>query len=163
MGNFKTNSFMFLDYTEMDEEMSRMVWQTRNLPEIRERMVNPDPISLDAHFSFVRGLKDRTDVKYYAVLHEGQFVGSVNLHNEDVGIAERGIYIHPEHWGKGYAKSICTELYQHAHSKFGISTILTKVLKTNHGSNSLERSLGAALIAEDDRFFYYQRRISSDN
>ena len=155
MGSFETDNLTFLDYREMDEDMSVKVWECRNLPEIRKWMVNQDIIPYENHLRFIKGLKEKKNVSYYVVLWNGEFIGSVNIHIEGKGIAERGIYVHPDYWGKGIAKKICGALYAYLHKNKGISTIITKVLKGNVSSNSLERSLGASEMSEDDRFVYY--------
>lgn len=155
MGSFKTENFTFIDFTEMDEAMSRKVWECRNLSEIRKWMVNSEFIPYDSHAGFVESLKHKTDALYFSVLHDGKFIGSVNIHMNLSGEAERGIYIHPDYWGKKYAKKMCSEFYSYVRKKFGITHITTKVLKENIGSNSLESSLNAMVVGEDERFYYY--------
>lgn len=156
MSSFKTQNFTFIDFKEMDEDMSKQVWKCRNLPEIRKWMVNPEFIPYDSHARFVESLKHKTDALYFSVLHEGNFIGSVNIHMNGSGEAERGIYIHPDYWGNKYAKKICSEFYSYARKSFAITHITTKVLKENIGSNSLESSLNAVMVAENDRFYYYR-------
>lgn len=155
MGSFSTASFTFIDYTEMDESMSKKVWECRNLPEIRKWMVNQEPIPYDSHRNFIDTLAKRTDSKYYSVLYDGTFIGSVNIHINENGSAERGIYLHPKYWGKKLAKKICMEFYPYVIKAWEIREITTKVLKENVGSNALEDALGALKVAEDDSFFYY--------
>ena len=161
MNSFSTKNFQFVDYREMDESMSRKVWECRNLPEIRKWMVNPEPIPYTSHIHFVNELRSKVNTKYYAILHDGVFVGSINLHIEEDGSAERGIYIHPGYWGNGLAKGVCREFYSYVLNNMGISSIITKVLKDNAGSNSLERSLGAIESSEDKRFVYYNCDLSN--
>lgn len=156
MSSFRTDNFTFIDFKEMDGDMSKQVWECRNLPEIRKWMVNPDLIPYDCHTEFVESLKHKTDTLYFSVLHEGDFIGSVNIHMSGDGEAERGIYIHSNHWGNKFAKKICSEFYSYVGKNFGITHITTKVLKENIGSNSLEGSLNAKRIGEDERFYYYR-------
>ncbi len=155
MRSFSTDNFTFIDFTEMDDSMSRKVWECRNLPEIRKWMVNQDPIPYDSHVKFVESLKGRSDSIYFYVFQEDSFIGSINLHFEDVNTAERGIYIHPNYWGKKLAKKICYEFYPLIMKEFGLKEITTKVLKENVGSNALEYSIGSIKVAEDDKFNYY--------
>lgn len=155
MGSFSTENFKFVDFTEMDETMSRQVWGCRNLPEIRKWMVNKAPIPYDSHVKFVDSLRRSSDSIYFCIFQEDSFIGSVNIHIEDDYRAERGIYIHPDYWGKGLAKKVCGEFYPYVTKELGIREITTKVLKENAGSNGLEHSLGAIKISEDERFFHY--------
>lgn len=155
MSSFTTENFTFLDFIEMDEGMSRKVWACRNHPEIRKWMVNQEMIPLENHIKFINGLKNNGNSRYYAVVQDRNFVGSVNIHIEREGTAERGIYIHPEYWGKGLAKKICKDFYSYLRRNEGINTINTKVLKDNVGSNALEYSLGASKSYEDEGLNYY--------
>lgn len=162
MGSFKTENFTFIDFTEMDEGMSKQVWECRNLPEVRKWMVNKEPIPYDSHLMFVESLDKNPKALYFCVLYDESFIGSVNIHKEDNGSAERGIYIHPNYWGKKFARRICGEFYPYIIKELGISEITTKVLKDNLGSNSLENSLGASQAGEDDEFFYYSYKTTND-
>lgn len=143
----------------MDDTMSRKVWECRNLPDIRKNMVNPDYIPLQSHLNFVEGLKSKNDAIYYVVLINYEFVGSINLHIENLDTAERGIYLHPEFQGKGLAKMICNDFYRHCRQSNGIRFITTRVLKSNDASNALEHALGASKIKENDSYNFYRLEI----
>lgn len=156
MKSFCTDSFQFVDYTEMDESMSRRVLECRNLPEIRRWMVNDKVISYDDHKQFVMKLHHLDNTLYYSVLSGGGvFIASINLQFDNQTTAERGIYLHPDFWGHGLSKKICKELYTHFRDNKGLKTVKTKVKKNNVSSNALERSLGAAKIHDDDEYNYY--------
>lgn len=161
MRSFSTEKFRFIDFTEMNGALTRKVWECRNLPEIRKWMVNPDPIAYEDHIRFIDGLKNKNNVRYYVVLYNDALIGSVNIHIENDGVAERGIYIHPHHWGKGFAKTICRYLYSYIHRNMGINTVTTKVMKDNLGSNSLECSLGASESSREGNLIYYSCDIES--
>lgn len=93
--------------------------------------------------------------------YRGVFVGSINLHFDDSSTAERGIYLNPVYQGKGLSKHICKDFYKYFRDNHGLRFITTKVLKNNVSSNSLERSLGAERVKEDDKFFYYKCDLSN--
>lgn len=155
MSSFSTESFSFIDFKDMDESISKQVWECRNLPEVRKWMVNKAPIPYDSHLRFVESLHQNPKALYFCVLHDGVFIGSVNIHTGVNGSAERGIYIHPDYWGNKFAKRICNEFYPYIIKNLGIKEVTTKVLKQNIGSNALEHSLDAVKVDEDDEFFYY--------
>ncbi len=156
MKSFSTDKFSYLNYTDMDDAMSRQVWECRNLPEIRRYMVNHEIIPFEAHCQFVDNLRRDDNKLYCSVLLGGAFIGSINLHFEDSENAERGIYLIPTYQGKGLSKEICKDFYKYIRDKLKIRFITTKVLKDNVSSNALEGSLGAVKTGEDDRFFYYR-------
>ncbi len=155
MSGFNTANFTFVDFTEMNESQSLQVLECRNNPEIRTWMVNTDIISAHNHSKFIKSLSENKSKLYFIVLYRGQFIGSINIHIEDSDKAERGIYIHPQYWGKKFALNICKEFYKYIHDNLGINIIYTKVKKENKGSNALESALGAKLSHDDASFFYY--------
>lgn len=91
--------------------------------------------------------------------YRGVFVGSINLHVNADKSAERGIYIHPNFWGRKLAIKICKEFYEYIRDNLGIDIITTKVLRYNDISNALERSLNAERTAEDENYYYYRRDL----
>lgn len=68
MKSFSTDKFTYQNYTDMDDAMSRQVWECRNLPEIRKYMVNQDIIPFDAHCRFVENLQYKNNVLYFNIL-----------------------------------------------------------------------------------------------
>lgn len=159
MKSFNTDSFLFIDYTEMDEAMSRRVWECRNLPEIRKWMVNDSVIPASGHSAFVKSLDNSDKKRYFCILSGETFIGSINLTFTSGQEAERGLYLHPDFIGKGYAKRICREFYRYFRDNNGLTAITTKVKRTNVPSLMLERSLGALLEGEDAEFAYFTLRL----
>lgn len=157
--SFKTQSFNFIDFTEMDEAMSLQVWKCRNLPEIRKWMVTDSEIPLERHSSFVQSLNAIDNRLYYSILSGGVFVGSINLTFISEHEAERGIYLHPEYIGKGLAKLICKEFYQYFRDNRQLTVITTKVKVDNQPSLMLERSLGAVQEREDGDYVYFSLKL----
>lgn len=156
MKSFRTDNFQFIDFTEMDEELSHKVWECRNHPDIRANMSNRDPIRFADHLNFVSQLTHSHNTLYYCVLLGRVFIGSVNIHFLDKETVERGIYIAPQFWGQGLSKLISKEFYQYIHNNRGVNIIKTRVYKSNGPSNALQYSIGARLIATDDEYNYYQ-------
>ena len=159
MKGFITTNFEFVDFTEMSKSQSLMVWECRNLDEIRMHMVNPSLIPLESHNRFVENLKFKENTHYFVVMKNSEFIGSVNIHIENSSSAERGIYLNPKYQGMGLSKLICIELYQYLRDNCRIQLITTKVFKDNKSSNALEHSLGAFLEHEDEKFYYYSKDL----
>lgn len=152
--SFHTKSYQFIDYTEMDDKLNDLVYRARNDIRIRQWMTNPDVITKESHNKFVASLVNNCNTVYYAVIGEG-FLGSVNIRKENQNRAERGIYLNPDFLGKGLALHILKEFYQYIWTNLGLQQITTKVLKDNVPSISLEERLGAKLIGENERFYFY--------
>lgn len=115
------------------------------MPSIRCRMVNDGEIPWPDHERFVASLGSRDDVGYYAVMHGGEFIGSVNLHYSESGEVERGIYLHPDHIGRGHATALLRPLYGMLAKSGRATAVVTRVKTDNAASNRLERRLGATL------------------
>ncbi len=160
MKSFKTENFTFIDFAEMDEDMSNKVWKCRNLPEIRKWMDNASPILLQDHLRFVESLKQEGNKKYFCIIYKGSFAGSINIHYKGQDSVERGIYLHPDFFGQNLAYKISMEFYSYIHKNTGIRYILTKVLKTNIRSNKLQTTLYAEKKDEDDLYNYYRLDLS---
>lgn len=159
MKSFEAGRFTFLNYTDMGEEMSKTIWKCRNLPEVRKWMVNQKLIPLSDHQRFVNQLHNNIKKYYFCVLENNELIGSVNIDFETEYSVERGIYLHPAHWGKKYSSRICKDLYRYLFEKYGIIEVNTKVLKDNAASNALESSLGASKVKEDSQFNFYRCRL----
>lgn len=157
MASFTTESFVFIDFTEMDEETSRQVFECRNLPEIREFMDNSNPLVWENHVDFINKLAQNCKKAYFAIYAKStnKFIGSVNLHFEGSDSATRGIYLHPDCQGKGLSKKISREFYKYCRDIMGLHYINTKVFRNNEASNALQCTLGASRIGEDNAYFYY--------
>lgn len=156
MKSFVTDKFTYISYTEMDEELSRMVWHTRNLPEIRKNMVNNGIIPIEEHNNFITNLKKLNDVAYFCVIKDNQFIGTINIHFENQESAERGIFLHPSFQGKGLSKKICKDFYKYLKNNYCVHSIITKVKIDNINSNALENSLGAVRYSHDEQFIFYR-------
>lgn len=69
----------FKNFLDLSREEALQVLEFRNLPEIRKNMVTQDVIKEDNHFKFINGLKTDKTKAYYAVVFDGQLIGSVYL------------------------------------------------------------------------------------
>ncbi len=155
MRSFSTQSFDFIDFADMNEKTSKIVWQCRNLPEIRRWMVNQDPILWLNHSRFLEHRKNDSSNVHFCIMQVSEFVGSINYQVIDENTVERGIYINPKFWGKNIALKVCREFYEVLNHNMNVKLVCTKVFKDNIASNKLEISLGAGKVREDEQFNYY--------
>lgn len=154
--SFTTKSFEFLDYTEICEDLNLTIFETRNNPEIRRFLTNPNIIKFADHKEFISRLKSHHDTQsYYAVLLDGNYCGSVNLKRINKDTIERGIFIHPNFQNRGLAKKISIEFYSYLFERKGIKYVKTSVMKDNIPSLALQTSLGAKLLESDERYNHY--------
>ncbi len=98
--------FEIINYSDCTKEHLIEILNLRNEDSIRIWMANPEKISLDNHFNFIKKLRTDKDRIYYAVFHEGELVGTYNLTKENDGIWERGIFTAPKFHGTGVTKEM---------------------------------------------------------
>ncbi len=149
-----TEHYTFRNYTSLDRETNLRLLECRNLPSIREYMVNRKVIYVEEHEDFVRSLRTLLDRAYYAVYErDGGLIGSVNVHavvspEFPSATYERGIWLRPAAQGYGHAKRLLKEFYARLAADRGVKRILTEVFSDNNASLRLEKSLGAKRISD---------------
>lgn len=147
-----------VNYTELIEDESRQVWQTRNLPQIRQWMFNPEPFSWENHSRFVASMAQRPDKLYMAFFDGEQLVASYDLIGIHDAQAECGLYLHPDYEGKGLASMIEERMETIAREK-GIHTLTSKILNANIASSEFFKRNGYHLIAKDENITCFEKKI----
>ena len=147
-----------VNYTELTEEESRQVWRTRNLPEIRQWMFNPDPFSWEEHSRFVASLAQRPDKLYMAFFDGEQLTASYDLIDIHDTQAECGLYLHPDYEGKGLASMVEERMEEIAQEK-GIKTLTSQVLNDNAASLAFYKRNGYSVVNQDERVTYYKKEL----
>jgi len=147
-----------VNYTELTETESRLVWQTRNLPEIRKWMFNPNPFSWEEHSRYVASLAQRPDILYMAFFDGEQLVASYDLIDIHDAQAECGLYLHPDYEGKGIASMIEERMDVIAREK-GIHCLTSQVLNNNAASLAFYRRNGYHVINQDEHVTYYKKEL----
>lgn len=147
-----------VNYTELTEDESRQVWQTRNLPEIRQWMFNPDPFSWEEHSRFVASLAQRSDKFYMAFFDGEQLVASYDLIDIHGAQAECGLYLHPDYEGKGIASMVEERMEEIAREK-GIRVLTSQVLNNNTASLAFFSRNGFCAQAKDYGVTQFTKQI----
>lgn len=152
--NFSTKNFDFINYINCSEQQCRTILHYRNLKDISKWMRNSSEISLDQHLSFINGLKDGNDRKYFAVFQDNKYIASIYLTKSKGGLWERGIYIIPDFQNKGFATLIEREFITKIKS-LGIDTLIAEVDKKNLPSIRFHEKLGYKPIKEEDNYIWF--------
>ena len=147
-----------VNYTDLTEEESKQVWQTRNLPEIRQWMFNPNPFTWEEHSNYVASLSQRIDKLYLAFFDGEQLMASYDLVDIHEGQAESGLYLHPYYEGKGIASMVEERMEEIARNK-GIYVLTSQVLNANAASLNFYIRNGYTKISEDDRVTHFEKQI----
>lgn len=147
-----------VNYISLTESESRQVWQTRNLPEIRQWMFNTEPFTWEEHSIFVASLKQRNDRLYIAFFCADQLVASYDMIDIHDGNAECGLYLHPDYEGKGIA-SMIEEIMEENARLASIHTITSQVLKKNEASLRFLMRNGFKESKRNDNVIFFQKNI----
>lgn len=147
-----------VNYTDLIEDESRQVWQTRNLPQIRQWMFNSEPFSWEEHSLFVESLAKRTDKLYMAFFEGEQLVASYDFIDIHEGQAECGLYLHPEYEGKGIASMVEERMEEIAKTK-GIRVLTSQVLNTNTASLAFYTRNGFIKTKADEQVTHLEKRL----
>ena len=101
--SYCVRQYTLVNFTQIDNEISRLILSWRNGSEIRKWMYNSDEITLEDHLPFVESLRNRNDCFYWAVYEKSMPVGVVNLTQIDwlSGKAELGYYMRPDYVNSG--------------------------------------------------------------
>ena len=147
-----------VNYTALTEEESRQVWQTRNLPQIRQWMFNPNPFSWEEHSNFVTSLLQRPDKLYIAFFNGEQLMASYDLIDIHDAQAECGLYLHPDYEGKGIASMVQERMEEIARARV-IRVLTSQVLNANASSLAFFTRNGFIQTKVDERVTYLEKEI----
>ena len=171
---FRTENFLFKNYTELTEVESRKIWEGRNHPAIRKWMTNPEPFTWESHQGYVEGLKKKDDRSYWAVIHDNAIIGSMCLNpigkypppkkyctDNQIIInavwAETGMFLLPEFIGKGLGTSMKKEFIDYILANTNIEVLLLKTQRENIRTIKLNQSLGYQIFNEDEAYVYMMK------
>lgn len=144
---FQTLTYNFINYAEMGDKDSKMIWELRNRPLVAKWMVNSAFIPYADHIKFINQLITNSDKDYYLVKdYFSNIIGSVNIDYTTVPYPERGIFINPKFFHQNHAYNSMQEFYRYIRTMWNVDGILTKVKIDNYASNRLEDKLGAELF-----------------
>jgi len=155
---FRSLSLEWEDYTELNDEMSRKVWESRNLPQTRQWMTGTEAFSFESHQRFIDKLRTDSSRRYFA-FHDGKnFVGSCDFVNIEGDTAERGIFMDPSAIGKGLAHGIDL-LSEGIMSRYGIRKLKAEVKNDNVRSVRYHLSAGYLKIGGNGEYTFFEKEI----
>lgn len=95
--------YSYKNFVTLSKDELKMVLSWRNSPEVRQWMMNTEPIKLEDHLDYVEKLKKRNDVFYWLIIRKGIPVGVLNIINVDLDtrVGEPGFYLSPELLNRG--------------------------------------------------------------
>lgn len=156
--DFKTENFEFLNYVNLTEKQSRIIWEGRNHPEIRKWMTNSESFSFDVHQNFIEKLRINPDKSFWAVLLQNKVIGSVCLNPYDriKKEGESGRYLLPEYMGKGLGFQIAREFMNYILKNGIVRRIYSKTRIDNLRNQHINLKLGFHIYSKDAEYVYME-------
>lgn len=154
-------TFRIINYTNLSYSESKKVWETRILPEIRQRMNNTEVFSFESHCAFIDKLKKDNTQQYWAVFLYDTFIGSYYLTNIYQGKAERGIFLFPTYWGKSFSW-IIEKWFDPLVYLLGVKKILAEIKEDNLRSLIFHKKLGYKEVKKEKKKIFLERLIENE-
>lgn len=133
-----------INYTSLGEGIHREILALRNSERIRAVSINKSIIDFESHIKWVRGLAERDDCRYYAVLQNEAYLGTVSLTLID---REKGDL----EWGVAFKESalfvpslIIYEMIEKVFLEMKMKTISLTVQADNHKVVEMNKKFGFA-------------------
>lgn len=149
---YKLGNYTFQNFTTLNDEQIRQVWEWRNHPNIRKYMYNKEFIPFEKHLDFINSLSNRDDVVYWLVFLNGNPIGVTNL--VDICLkkcsAELGSYMIPELDGNGMGLDFFFHNIKFSFSdSIGCKKLHGSIHRKNISALLLDSYLGFVLNKED--------------
>jgi len=102
---YSYKDYSYKNFVVLSEGELKMILSWRNSLEVRQWMMNTEPIELKSHLEYVKQLKNRIDVFYWLIMRKEIPVGVLNITNVDFSDSTGvpGFYLSPAllHKGEG--------------------------------------------------------------
>lgn len=157
----------FKNFTTLNADETKLVWQWRNDLKIRPWMYNDQEIPFENHLTFLQSLGNTKQKVYWMIFRNDQPLGVSSIVDIENREAEWGYYIEP----KSHEKSLGVEFFYHAlhfiFETFGIETLYCYTLVTNQKANALNDLFGflkaeKSLIINGEQKQYYHRELKKE-
>lgn len=131
--NFTFGRCKAVHFCALTPKQSEDVRRWRNHPEISRYMYNQEPISIQAHQNFIKGLQQSTTRSYWAVFDDERGIGTMSLTRINLvhAFAFLGININPDCFGTGSGTKILELLEFIAFEKLELHSLRLEVFEHN--------------------------------
>jgi UDP-4-amino-4,6-dideoxy-N-acetyl-beta-L-altrosamine N-acetyltransferase len=140
----KAQKIELADITKIDENDALQILEIRNEIPIRKNMYTDHEISRDEHFGWIDRLRDREDIKFFAVLFDGEIVGGVSLSNINTAHkrADWAFYLSESTHGRGIGAALEYKFVSLAFGQFEIEKLNCEVISFNDRVVKLHEKFG---------------------
>ena len=156
--NYYIDDFSFVDYKDLSLEDHRIIWKERNKVEIRQWMDNPNKFAFESHLNFVSSLSSK-ECLYWAVVRNGEIVGSVNITPLGETKVERGIFLATQFLEKKGFGTLIDAALDKILRKMQYKNLIAKVVELNIRSLEFHKKVGYNIISKDDKYYYLEKKL----
>lgn len=126
----------------VEEKDLEFLRDTYNLPEVRDQMSHDRPANLEQQRDFFENVICSDENVNLAISVDEEMVGLVSLKPKQEGVGQIGIWIHPDHHGKGYGTEASKLLIGHAFDEMRYHKVYAQALESNEASQKIWEKLG---------------------
>lgn len=145
-------NFKFIPFTELSEDEALNILNWRNHADIRQWMLNPEPISKENHLNFIEKLKTAKTSGYWLCYYQEKPVGVINTLQIDTekGYCEPGYYLIPEQMKSGLGLKMATAFYELLFASAGYKKLGGYIHKKNITALMNAKAMGFDMQGEQE-------------
>ncbi|MFB6150493.1 MAG: GNAT family N-acetyltransferase [Haloarculaceae archaeon] len=128
----------------VEEEDLAFLLECINDPRVRRGIASYRPTNREQEAEWFEGIAESDDEEHFLLTAAGDRAGIVGLHDVDevFGNAEIGYYVHPEHWGNGYATDAVRQVAAYAFEERRLHRVSAKCFADNDASRRVLEKVG---------------------
>lgn len=155
-------TYDFKNFTTLNADEIKLVWQWRNDEKIRRWMYNDQEILFEDHLNFIQSLGNTSQKMYWMIYRNDQPLGVSSILDIEHGTGEWGYYIEPASHEKSFGVEFYYHTLHHVFETFGMEVLYGFALVENHGANSLNDLFGfqkvekSLTINGEEKQYYYR-------
>jgi RimJ/RimL family protein N-acetyltransferase len=141
----------------IEEEDLEFVTEGVNHPQVRSLVGQSFPTPLARERRYYEEMNARTDAVQVLVTADGDRVGVVDLDpiDRETGVAELGVWIHPDRHRRGYAREAVELMVDYAFAELRVHKVTANAYADNEASRGMLESVGFVEegVGREDAFF----------
>jgi RimJ/RimL family protein N-acetyltransferase len=141
----------------IEEDDLEFVTEGVNHPQVRPLVGQSFPTPLARERRYYEEMNQRTDAVQVLITADGDRVGVVELDpvDHETGVAELGVWIHPDRHRRGYAREAVELVVDYAFAELRVHKVTANAYAGNEASRGMLESVGFVEegVGREDAFF----------
>lgn len=128
----------------VEEEDVKFLRDNINRQDVRTHLTARNPVNLKQEKDFFEEVISSEDNVHLAISREEEIIGIISLEEDekDLRVAELGIWIDPDHHGKGYGTEAAKLVTDYGFNELNYHRIMARAHGENKGSQRIWEKLG---------------------